>query len=146
MRYLGQGHEIAVTLPNGVLTEAEVPRIRSAYDTEYARLYDRPVPGSDVEILSYAVTVATVPPPPEELPPEPPGSWPRAGTSRAVRNTATGATEEWATFERAALQPGAALSGPAIIAEAETSTLVGPGWTARIDATGCIDMIREQTP
>ena len=36
-------------------------RSAPAYDTEYTRFYDRPVPGSDVEIMSYAVVVATVP-------------------------------------------------------------------------------------
>ncbi len=33
-------------------------------------------------------------------------------------------------YDRAALAPGATLRGPAIIAEDETSTLVGPGWRA----------------
>ena len=37
-----------------------MPAIRAAYDDEYTRFYDRPVPGSDVEIMSYAVCVATV--------------------------------------------------------------------------------------
>ncbi len=146
MRYVGQGHEIAVGLPQGMLTEADVPAIRAAYDVEYARLYDRPVPGSDVEILSYAVTVATVPPRPEPLPPDPLAVRPREAGTRAVRNITTGTVGEWTLFDRAAMPPGATLSGPAIIAEAETSTLVGPGWTARIDATGCIDMVREDTP
>ena len=30
-----------------------------AFDAEYARFYDRPVPGSDVEVMSFAVSVAT---------------------------------------------------------------------------------------
>ena len=55
MRYVGQGHEIPVPLPSRPLGEEDVPQIRAAYDTEYTRFYDRPVPGSDVEIMSYAV-------------------------------------------------------------------------------------------
>ena len=61
MRYVGQGHEIPVPLPPRPLGEEDVPQIRAAYDTEYTRFYDRPVPGSDVEIMSYAVVVATIP-------------------------------------------------------------------------------------
>jgi N-methylhydantoinase A len=143
MRYVGQGHEIAVSLPARPLTPADVPDIRAAYDAEYSRLYDRPVPGSDVEVLSYAITVATVLPPPAASPPEPATAQAVASGSRAVRDTASGAVAEWALFDRTALPPGAVLRGPAIIAESETSTLVGPGWTARIDAAGRIDMVRE---
>ena len=60
MRYVGQGHEIPVALPARPLLAADVPEIRAAYDREYTRFYDRPVPGSDVEILSYAVVVSTI--------------------------------------------------------------------------------------
>ena len=62
MRYVGQGHEIPVPLPARALEDADIAAIRAVYDTEYARFYDRPVPGSDVEILSFAVVVSTVTP------------------------------------------------------------------------------------
>jgi len=142
MRYVGQGHEIAVALPSQTLATDDVATIRAAYDTEYSRFYDRPVPGSDVEVLSYAVVVATaVPPPPRvagvvaAVAAEPAGY-------REVRDTATGEVAAWAIHDRASLVRGATLSGPAIIAEAETSTLVGPGWTARVDAAGDIELSR----
>jgi N-methylhydantoinase A len=142
MRYVGQGHEIPVTLPARTLTAADVPAIRAEYDAQYSRFYDRPVPGSDVEILSYAVTVATIAEAPAgvaaDLPPSPAA---RART-QTVRDTATGEAGAWDVYDRAALAPGAALRGPAIIAEDETSTLVGPGWTARIDARGYIELLR----
>ena len=60
-----------------------------------------------------------------------------------MRDTATGAVTEWAVFERAALAPGAVLAGPAIIAEDETSTLVGPAWSALIDGHGYIELMRD---
>lgn len=146
MRYVGQGHEIAVPLPARPLSPADVPDIRAAYDTEYARLYDRPVPGSDVEILSYAVTVSTTAEAPPPAPPAPPAARPEPSGHRPVRDTATGAVADWALFERAALPPGAELRGPAIIGEAETSTLVGPGWSARIGADLHIELFRGDAP
>ena len=127
MRYVGQGHEIAVPLPARNLTDDDVRAIRAAYDTEYTRFYDRPVPGSDVEILSFAVTVATMVPPvpavaaPMAAPPPPPLR------VQQVRDTATGAVADWPIYDREAMRPGATVAGPCIVVEAETSTLVGPG-------------------
>jgi N-methylhydantoinase A len=143
MRYVGQGHEIAVPLPARTLAPADIPAIRAAYDAEYSRFYDRPVPGSDVEIMSYAVVVATIPPdPPAAI--APPAPHPAAPADhQRVRDSVTGEVADWALHHRAALAPGATLSGPAIIAEDETSTLVGPGWRAAITAQGYIELVRE---
>ena len=142
MRYVGQGHEIPVALPAHALTAADVPAIRAAYDAEYSRFYDRPVPGSDVEVLSYAVTVATI----VETAAATSGSTaPSAATpsrQQIVRDTASGEASAWDVYDRSGLAHGATLRGPAIIAETETSTLVGPGWTARIDARGYIELLR----
>jgi N-methylhydantoinase A len=143
MRYVGQGHEIAVPLPTRRLLRDDVAAIRAAYDAEYARFYDRPVPGSDVEIMSYAVVVATLPEP--TSPSAEPAESVIAEPARAqkVRDTVSGEVSDWAIHDRAALAPGAHLRGPAIVAEDETSTLVGPGWTANINARGYIELIRE---
>jgi N-methylhydantoinase A len=141
MRYVGQGHEIPVPLPPRELAAEDIASLRAAYDTAYASFYDRPVPGSDVEIMSFAVLVAT-----QVEEPTPAGA-PSAGTeakparTQRVRDTATGTVETWSVYDRSALAPGDTLNGPAIIAEDETSTLVGPGWSARIDALGFIAMV-----
>jgi N-methylhydantoinase A len=147
MRYVGQGHEIPVRLPVGLLTEQDVADIRAAYDSEYTRFYDRPVPGSDVEIMSYAVLVATAPQ-------DDPGT-PVAGgdavfapevtatRTQLVRDTTTGEVAPWSVFDRTALSPGVRIAGPAIIAEDETSTLVSRGWNATVNDLGYIEMTQE---
>ena len=143
MRYVGQGHEIPVPLPVRTLTVADVPGIRAAYEQEYAKFFDRAVPGSDIEVLSYAVVLTTetpdiaVAPPPVQA-----GAAVRSGT-QTVRDTATGAVSAWSVFNRAELVPGTSVTGPAIVAEDETSTLVGPGWRATVNAVGYIEMTRE---
>jgi N-methylhydantoinase A len=142
MRYVGQGHEIPVPLPEHPLRDDDVAGIRAAYDREYARFYDRPVPGSDVEIMSYAVLVATDPAPVPLPPPAGDGVAAIPARAQAVRDTTTGEVASWPVYDRAAVVPGAALGGPAIIAEDETSTLVGPGWSARIDPFGYIELLR----
>jgi N-methylhydantoinase A len=144
MRYVGQGHEIPVPLPARTLMPGDVAEIRDAYDREYTRFYNRPVPGSDVEILSYAVVVATVADqsggPGTEAPETTDAV---AARTQPVRDTTTGAVSDWAVFDRAALRPGARIAGPAIVAEDETSTLVSPGWSATVNARGYIELTRD---
>ena len=54
----------------------------------------------------------------------------------------TGEFVEVAIYDRSALKPGAALTGPAVIVEDETSTVVGRNFDARIDALGYIELAR----
>jgi N-methylhydantoinase A len=147
MRYVGQGHEIPVPLPSHLIGEEDVRQIRAAYDTQYTRFYDRPVPGSDVEIMSYAVLVATIP--------KDDSGTPVVGDdavfvqdtvparTQLVRDTTTGEVSPWSVHDRTALSPGAHILGPAIVAEDETSTLVCQGWSATINGLGYIELTQE---
>jgi N-methylhydantoinase A len=142
MRYVGQGHEIAVPLPVRHLAGDDVAMIRAAYDAEYTKFYNRPVPGSDIEVMSYAVTVTTMAPILDRTAAEPLPHRAAAAGARKVLDTATGLLSDWTLYERGALAPGARIDGPAIVAEAETSTLVGPGWSGRITGEGYIELSR----
>jgi N-methylhydantoinase A len=144
MRYVGQGHEIPVPLPPRVLGDEDIALIRSAYDREYARFYDRPVPGSDVEIMSYAVVVTTVTDAVETLPEDDTVFAPEAVPVRTqrVRDTTTGEIADWPIFDRTSLAVGARIGGPAIVAEDETSTLIGPGWKAAVNGLGYLALER----
>ena len=145
MRYVGQGHEIPVPLPLRVLGAEDVAEIRAAYDREYARFYDRPVPGSDVEIMSYAVVVTTVSDEPEALPDAGGLFVPNAAPAHTqpVRDTVSGEVSDWAIYPRSGLPVGARLQGPAVVTEDETSTLIGPGWSAMVNTLGYIELTRE---
>ncbi|NKE45947.1 hydantoinase/oxoprolinase family protein [Roseomonas frigidaquae] len=146
MRYVGQGHEINVALPARPLTVQDIAEIRAAYDAEYTRFYDRPVPGSDVEILSFAVTVATVADAVEPVAPVADAQAPAPIRVQQVRDTATGQVAEWKVYDRAEMPAGATVPGPCIVAEAETSTLVGPGWRCRVDGLGYLELSRDKYP
>ena len=143
MRYVGQGHEIAVAIPARALTTADVAAVRAAYDAEYTRFYDRPVPGSDVEILSFAVTVATEVPDVAAAGDVADAAAPTPIRVQQVRDTRTGEVAPWAVYDRGAMAPGARIAGPAIVAEDETSTLVGPGWSCRVDGLGYLELTQE---
>ncbi len=145
MRYVGQGHEIPVPLPTKILGPDDVADIRAAYDREYARFYDRPVPGSDVEIMSYAVVVATIADAAEETRASGTLFVPEVAPSRTqpVRDTVTGEVSDWGIYPRASLPVGARIQGPAIVTEDETSTLIGPAWSATVDTLGYLELTRE---
>jgi len=138
MRYVGQGHEISVALPLRDLVAEDRAAIKHDYEAAYARFYDRPVPGSEIEVLSYFLVQETVLPDPAPPPPAPEMRARASAERRRVRDGVTGDEADWALFAREALAPGDRVLGPAIIAETETSTLLGAGWRGDITAQGWI--------
>jgi N-methylhydantoinase A len=62
--------------------------------------------------------------------------------TQEVRDTSTGLVATWQVYDRTQMSPGATVPGPCIVAEDETSTLVGPGWTCRMDGLGYLEMTR----
>ena len=61
MRYCGQGHEIEVDIPPGALDAAGVASLVAAFETDYARLFGRIVPGMALEVMNWSVRVSTTP-------------------------------------------------------------------------------------
>ena len=135
MRYAGQGHEIAVTLPAGRLAAKDAARLKHSFDAAYRVLYGRTVPNMDVEIMSWSVTVST--------------KVKRAPRARTLsRKTATAAAKrrlfepklaQWRSapvYERAALTPGARIGGPALIVEDQTTIVVTADFDASVNSVG----------
>jgi N-methylhydantoinase A len=144
MRYRGQGHEIAVELPVRDLTAADRSTIRELFEAVYRRLYSRPIPGVEIEILSWVVAVSA----PSEgqlgAPTRERASKPKPASRRPIFDPHTGEFEEVDIYRRPDLAPGARISGPAVIAEDETSTVVSPLFDARIDRFGYIELTRSE--
>jgi N-methylhydantoinase A len=143
MRYRGQGHEIAVPLPTRNYHDDDAALLRAAFEDEYRRLYSRVIPGVEVEILSW-VLLLSAPVPTEATGPRPAPEphTPQPARSRPVLDPETGEFIEVAIHERRDLLPGAAIPGPAIIVEDETSTVVSRFFDARVDAFGYIELTR----
>jgi N-methylhydantoinase A len=145
MRYRGQGHEIAVELPARDFTSADRSTIRELFEAAYRRLYSRAIPGVEIEILSWVVSVSApsegqLGGPARERPGEP-----KPRSRRLIFDRETGEFREVDIYWRGDLAPGARISGPAVIAEDETSTVViSPGFDASIDAFGYIELIRNE--
>jgi N-methylhydantoinase A len=144
MRYRGQGHEIAVELPVRDFTSADRSTIRELFEAAYRRLYSRAIPGVEIEILSLVVSVSA----PSEGhlggPDLERRSEPKPRSRRPIFDRETGEFREVDIYWRGDLAPGARISGPAVIAEDETSTVVSPGFDARVDAFGYIELSRKE--
>ena len=94
--------------------------------------------------MSYAVLVAT-----EAEAVQPVGRGeplfepaPAASGHPVVRDTTTGEVTPGPCTSALRMNPGARIAGPAILAEDETSTLVGPGWTAMVNGLGYVELTR----
>jgi N-methylhydantoinase A len=145
MRYVGQGHEIAVQLPAGPLGAAAPDAIRAAFEAAYRVLYRRTMAAIEIEILSWAVTVSAA----EEWQaprPAPAARAAEAAGRRPAFDPVTRGFAEVPVHRRHALAPGVRLPGPAMIDEAETTVVVAAGFTAGLDEAGNLLLIREGAP
>jgi N-methylhydantoinase A len=144
MRYRGQGHEVMVALPAQSYAPDDGRLLERLFADAYQRLYSRTIPGVDVEVVSWALSLSA---PPEPVAHTPQGGEPHIAVpvgSRMMLDVGTGKECEVPIYRRAELHIGAQIRGPALITEAETSTVVGPGFDAAIDGFGCIELRRRQ--
>ena len=144
MRYRGQGHEIGVQLPVREFVGADKAAMIQLFETAYRRLYSRPIPGVEIEVLSWVLTLSA--PSEGELAKSAvtKSYKPKAHGYRPVFDPGTGEFQEVPIFWRPDLEPGAEVSGPAVIAEDETSTVISPLFDARIDRFGYIELTRRE--
>jgi N-methylhydantoinase A len=142
LRYEGQGHELRIAVPDGVLNADAVRRMLADFEVAYQRNYGVTIPGAEVEVVTWSVTVssAAAAVTPATLPPS--AATPLPIGTRPVWDPATGQTLAFAQHWRFDLPPGARLAGPALVVEHETTTLVPPGWTAQVDSLGHLHLQR----
>lgn len=133
MRYLGQGHEIPVEVdltrvssssPNADYELRE--HLTSLFLASYRNLYAREIPGLEIEALNWLLTIQTVEPPLELSPTVQPTNEIAAVRTTPVNDPLTGETENYMLLERKALEPGSFAIGPALVVEAQTTTVVPP--------------------
>ena len=142
MRYVGQGHEIPVEVPVRRLDRDDAATLRGAYDAAYLGRYGRLIEDIDVEVMSWTLSVAAEVAAAEDETGSPTGTGAGARARRILTDPATGETCEADVFHRRDLRQDAEISGWAVIVEDETTTVVPPSFTARIDGFGHIVMDR----
>jgi 5-oxoprolinase (ATP-hydrolysing) len=125
VRYAGT--DTALVVPHG-----SVESIRAGFESAYRQRFAFLMP--DKALILESVSVEAIGPGEvaEERPAEARSHRPSADTS--VRMFSEGAFRDAALFRRPPLQRGAVIDGPAIVAEANATTVVEAGWRAEITA------------
>jgi N-methylhydantoinase A len=141
-RYIGQGHEIRVSVPQRRLGPGDGAKLKSAFEALYEQVYGLRIPNQEVEAITWSVTVSSRAVPPRRASRVSARPAARPQRKRLIYDPALGKLVPVPVFWRFDLAPGATLRGPAIIAEHETSTVVGAKFRARINSLGYIVMER----
>lgn len=145
MRYVGQGHEIGVEIPEEATGAGGARELRRAFDEAYTALYGRTIPGLDVEILSWTLVISTR---------EAAGAATAAEAARApspsvapharatpigrarLLDGSSGQEEEAVVYWRSDLAAGTVVDGPALIGEDQTTTVVPAGFRVEVAPMG----------
>ena len=138
MRYRGQGHEVAVTLPAGPYGADSEAVFRMAFEATYRALYGRTIPKLEIEVLTWTLSLAEAKPLPVRIPDPPAAAAPKPSGMRRIMDPGVRQLVDASIYDRASLAPGARIIGPAVIVEAETSTLVPEGFRAGPNAASHI--------
>jgi N-methylhydantoinase A len=133
MRYVGQGHEVSVPLPNGTLGDSHRSDIQNSFEAVYRSLYGRKGPDVPLEVINWRVVAAGPNPAMDyHLPQKANGGGVLKGKRRAYFPERDGYVET-PVYDRYALAPGATFTGPAIVEERESTLIVGARGRGRVD-------------
>jgi N-methylhydantoinase A len=143
-RYVGQGHEIRVPVPLRALKSSDGVRIKAEFEILYEQVYGLRIPNQEAEAITWSVTVSSKPKAVKRAGKSAPRRAPAPRSRRQVYDPALGRQVAAPVYWRFDLPPGVRVRGPAIIAEDETSTIVGANFQARINSLGYIVLERRR--
>jgi N-methylhydantoinase A len=135
MRYVGQQHEVTIIFDIDPRQSRDAAALTAQFEAAYRTLYGVNPSHVPIELVTWRV-VARGPLPHFD-------GQPRAQIAAGApkRHRPVHAWEDGQSvpvYERSSLATGQTIAGPAIIEERETTTALPPGWSATIDALGCI--------
>ena len=129
MRYVGQSHELTIPYDDDV-----VQAFHAAHRQRYG--YERAGTRVEIVTLRLSVVVSVEPPLFEALVP----------SSSHIETAVVGKKKVWFggemvptnLYDRGKLQPGQQFSGPAVVFQYDTTTVIPPEWQAAVDDIGNI--------
>jgi N-methylhydantoinase A len=140
MRFVGQGAETNLAIANKAFHLWQKTDIRRLFDETYKRLYGRTYPDTPVEFITFKVR-ASLPERPFRIPSLSPGGRALTDCVKGERNAYSLLQKRYIPFkvmDRSTLFPGAAMEGPVIIEEKESTIVVGEDAAARVDDRGFV--------
>ncbi len=138
MRFVGQGSEMNIVIPNGDFTRIQRADVRRFFDDAYEKLYGRTYPDSEVEFINFKVR-ASLPEKLLQLPKMDGAGRTLDGAIKGERLAYSPVSKDFIPFtvyDRYNLFPSAKFPGPAIIEEKESTLIVGEGSHVSVDDYG----------
>ena len=135
MRYEAQTHEVEVPVS---LTHLDADSLRIAFEREYADLYDRTLANRELELVRCRVRTTLLDVPAQGVFEEQSDDRPARPAQRSL--AFADGRFEGAVYARTSLGVGAPVSGPAVIEDLSSTTVVEPDVTAVIDEHGCLEL------
>jgi N-methylhydantoinase A len=128
LRYVGQSYELTVPYGQGMLER---------FHREHDRAYGYAAPSEPVELVNLRLTALGRIPKPRLREAAVGGDAAAAGKGRRpVYFAEAGGFVDCPVYDRGRLPGGAILSGPAAVEELDSTTIVHPGYVARVDRHG----------
>jgi len=140
MRYVGQAYELEVPI-EVPLTRERVAEIVAAFHATHERIYGYARPQQLVEFVNFRA-VHTYPLPRPVVRPAARASGTLADARLGERRAYFDGYVPTTLYERARLPLGARLTGPAIVEQDDTTTVIPPGVTALVDEAGNLRLWR----
>jgi N-methylhydantoinase A len=136
LRYEGQNFELEVEIPDQELDAGGWEALLVRFEAEHERHYGFSLPGEPVELINLRATAYV-----EEATayPAAPAFVDHEPESRAVW-FGDEPVEDCPVLMRESLHPGEVVSGPAVIQEPDSTTLVWPGDSVRVLASGTLEL------
>jgi N-methylhydantoinase A len=150
LRYVGQGYELRIPVARTAEDEWNWQQAWQSFHESHKTEYGHSFPDSPIEVATVRVTGKGL------MPQLPAAVGFRAGKSRKIENARLktgetyfrvgGAMKRLSTefFDRASLPPGAKFSGPAVLFQKDSTTVIPPGWLATVDDLLNVILSRER--
>jgi N-methylhydantoinase A len=139
VRYRRQAYELTLPVEAGPVTRAMLDRLAAAFHEKHEQTYGHANPAEAVQLVNLRLTaVGRLPDLTLAQVGDPATARVRTREVWFAASGAVPADVHW----RNGLASGAAIAGPAIIEALDSTTVVPPGWAARIDDLGYIRLTR----
>jgi len=138
MRFVGQGAETNVPLPNRDFSQVIKEEVRNLFDQRYQALYGRTYPESPAEFVNFRVR-ASLPERPLRLPKIEKRVTSVKDAVKGQRPAYSAIARDfipYSVYDHYSLFPGAQFDGPAIVEERESTAIIGEDASVSVDDYG----------
>lgn len=131
-----------MSVPVKKLAKTDGAKLKAEFERLYEQVYGLRIPNQEAEAITWSVTVSSQGVKPKRAARAAKKAAPKPRSKRRIYDPALGKQVDAPVYWRFDMKPGSAIKGPAIIAEDETSTIVGANFSAAINSLGYIVLER----